>query len=98
MTFALWFLNRFGAFLVVPIAVLLLIFPTGRFLPGRWGAAGKVALASWCCRRWSCWWRRRRTGWRRHLPPGVDLDPTTIPVPREDAAGWCRRGGRRRRA
>ena len=43
MTFALWFLNRFGAFLLVPIAVLLLIFPTGRFLPGRWGTAGKAA-------------------------------------------------------
>ena len=43
MTFAVWFLNRFGAFLAVPIVVLLLIFPDGRFLPGRWGAAGRAA-------------------------------------------------------
>ena len=38
MSLALWFLLRFTAFLPVAIAVLLLIFPTGRFLPGRWGA------------------------------------------------------------
>ena len=37
MTFALWFLKRFTAFLPVAIAVLLLIFPTGRFLPGPLG-------------------------------------------------------------
>ena len=35
---ALWFLDRFGAFLPLTIAALLLIFPTGRFLR----AAGRV--------------------------------------------------------
>lgn len=44
MTFALWFLNRFGAFLPVAIAVLLLVFPTGRFLAGGWGVLGRAAL------------------------------------------------------
>ncbi|QFG68079.1 hypothetical protein [Ornithinimicrobium pratense] len=38
---ALWLLNRAAAFLPVTIALLLLLFPTGRFLAGRW------RLASW---------------------------------------------------
>ena len=37
---ALWFLNRFGAVLPLGIAALLLIFPTGRFLPGWLGRLG----------------------------------------------------------
>ncbi|MBF4768408.1 sensor histidine kinase [Nocardioides agariphilus] len=41
---ALWFLNRFGAFLPMTVAALLLVFPTGRFLVGRWGTAGRAAL------------------------------------------------------
>lgn len=41
---ALWFLTRFGAVLPLGIAVLLLIFPTGRFLPGWAGRVGIGAL------------------------------------------------------
>lgn len=41
---ALWFLTRFGAELPLGIAALLLIFPTGRFLPGRLGRVGIGAL------------------------------------------------------
>ncbi len=41
---ALWFLNRFGAVLPLGIAALLLIFPTGRFLPGWLGRLGIGAL------------------------------------------------------
>ena len=41
---ALWFLNRFGAVLPLSIALLLLIFPTGRFLPGWLGRLGIAAV------------------------------------------------------
>ena len=40
---ALWFLNRFGSVLPLSIAALLLIFPTGRFVPG-W--LGRLGIAS----------------------------------------------------
>lgn len=36
MTFVLWYFNRFGAYLTGVVTALLLVFPTGRFLPGRW--------------------------------------------------------------
>lgn len=50
MSLALWFLNRFGAFLPAAIALILLVFPTGRFLPGRpraisWAAAILMLLS-----------------------------------------------------
>ena len=41
---ALWFLNRFGSFLPVTVAVLLMIFPTGRLLSGWWGRLCAVVL------------------------------------------------------
>jgi signal transduction histidine kinase len=44
MATAFWFLHRFGALLPVSVAALLLIFPTGRFLGGRWGVAGRISL------------------------------------------------------
>ncbi|MCE5292273.1 MAG: histidine kinase [Nocardiaceae bacterium] len=44
MTFTVWFYDRFGGFLPVVIAAMLLVFPTGRFLSGAWGMLGKAAL------------------------------------------------------
>ncbi|GAA5113571.1 hypothetical protein GCM10023339_18140 [Alloalcanivorax gelatiniphagus] len=42
-----WFVARVGAFLLSGLVALLLVYPTGRFLPGRWRtAATGVALAS----------------------------------------------------
>ncbi|NYD56227.1 signal transduction histidine kinase [Nocardioides marinisabuli] len=43
-TLALWFWGRVGSLLPVVAAVLLLLFPTGRFLPGRWGRASGAVL------------------------------------------------------
>jgi signal transduction histidine kinase len=78
-TFALWFLLRFTALLPATLVVLALVFPDGRFLPGRWGAASKVCVTvmvlsalSYCVVPYGS---VTRTG---QLPPGVDTDPTTI--------------------
>jgi signal transduction histidine kinase len=86
MTFALWFLLRFTSFLPVAIAVLLLIFPTGRFLPGRWGTAGRVSLAVMCLTCLAV--IVAPSEGRNHVavPAGVDLDPTSIPVPADTFA------------
>jgi signal transduction histidine kinase len=79
MTFAVWFLMRFTALLTATIVVLPLLFPEGRFLPGRWG------VASWLCMGVMVlsalaydvvpYAAKTVPG---DLPPGLDLDPTTI--------------------
>ncbi|WP_101394455.1 sensor histidine kinase [Phycicoccus duodecadis] len=81
MSAALWFLNRFGAFLPVVAALLLLLFPTGRFLPGRMGSAGRVALGVMALAAGVV--LVAPSGDRTAgvvLPPTVDLDPTTLAV------------------
>ena len=79
MTAALWFLDRLGAFLPVVAAVLLLIFPTGRFLPGRWGVAGRVSLGVMVLGGLMVLVAPStgRPGAVR-LPAGVDRDPTSL--------------------
>ncbi|GAB3445524.1 hypothetical protein GCM10027517_26610 [Phycicoccus ginsengisoli] len=43
---ALWFSGRFGSFLLVGVPLLLLLYPTGRFLSGAWGVVSRLSLAS----------------------------------------------------
>ena len=62
------------------IAVLLLIFPTGRFLPGRWGLAGKVSLAVMTAVCLLVIVAPSSGFLDVAVAPGVDLDPTTIPA------------------
>jgi signal transduction histidine kinase len=81
-SFALWNLNRLGAFLPVTIAVLLMIFPTGRFLEGRWGRACQAALALMVVSVVVL--VLSPTGSATPdvaLPTGVDLDAFTLPLP-----------------
>ncbi|TNM40441.1 sensor histidine kinase [Nocardioides albidus] len=79
MTFALWFLNRFGSYLTSVTAVLVMIFPTGRFLSGRWGTASWVATVAMVISG-LCFLVIPAEGDRSipDLPAGVDEDPTSI--------------------
>lgn len=79
MTFALWFLNRFGSYLTAVTAVLVMIFPTGRFLPGRWRVASWVATVAMAISG-LCFLVMPAEGDRSiaDLPPGVDENPTSI--------------------
>jgi len=86
MTFALWFLLRFTSFLPVAIAALLLIFPDGRFLPGRWGTAGKASLAVMCLACVAVIVAPSDGRSDVPVPASVDLDPTSIPVPADTPA------------
>ncbi|MGB0102401.1 MAG: sensor histidine kinase [Nocardioides sp.] len=80
MTFAVWFLFRFTALLTASVILLPLLFPEGRFLPGRWG------VASWLCMvvmvvsalAFVVVPYERQSSGTSTPPPGVQLDPTTI--------------------
>ncbi|WP_395658542.1 sensor histidine kinase [Nocardioides sp.] len=77
MTFAVWFLARFTALLPATIVVLPLLFPEGRFLPGRWGVASWVCMTAMCLSALATVvmpYRQETDA----FPPGVDPDPTTI--------------------
>jgi signal transduction histidine kinase len=79
---ALWVFNRLGAFLPATVAVLLMIFPTGRFLPGRWGLACRLALAAMVLA--GCVLLVSPMGSDHlyaSLPAGVDADAATLPLP-----------------
>ena len=79
---ALWVFNRLGAFLPAAVAVLLMIFPTGRFLPGRWGLVSRVALGAMVLA--GVVLLVSPTGANHlynSLPPGVDVDAGTLPLP-----------------
>lgn len=43
---ALWFSGRFGSFLLVGVPLLLLLYPTGRFLAGPWGVVSRLSVTS----------------------------------------------------
>ncbi|TIC85886.1 GAF domain-containing sensor histidine kinase [Nocardioides sp. GY 10113] len=78
MTFALWFLNRFGAYLTVITAILLMVFPTGRFLPGRWRTWCRAVVALVAVAGLTFLVVPSADRVPADLPPDVDPDPTTI--------------------
>jgi signal transduction histidine kinase len=81
-TLAAWFLNRFGAFLPATVAVLLLIFPTGRFLAGRWGVVGRVVLGAMVLAAFAVIVSPTTQDFVDvDLPPGFDVNWATLPIP-----------------
>src|SRR4051794_6070189 len=79
---ALWYLNRFGAVLPLSIAALLLIFPTGRFMPGWLGRLGIAALTGMgLATLLALVMPATDTVVVAGLPPGIDLDLLSLPVP-----------------
>lgn len=80
MTFAMWFLNRFGAFLPITIGALLLVFPTGRFLAGRWALLGRVAMGVLVGSGLIILVTPSEGRLEHDLPARIDPDPTSIPA------------------
>lgn len=81
MTFAVWFLERFGAFLPVSILALALIFPNGRFLPGALGVLGRAVVAGATLSAAVLLvvpLEEHLSESMRTLPPEVDVDPISI--------------------
>jgi signal transduction histidine kinase len=82
MNAALWFLNRAGAYLPASVAALVVLFPTGRHLPGRWGRASRAALAAMVAAATVVVIAPARgAGTRVPVPAGVDLDWGSLPMP-----------------
>lgn len=76
---ALWVLNRFGAFLPASVAVLLVLFPTGRFLSGAWGRIGRLALVGMALAALVVVLAPANGQVEDvNLPPGVDLDAGSL--------------------
>lgn len=46
--FAVWIVAQVGAFLLVGLPVVLVLYPTGRLMPGRWGAVSVLVIAMAC--------------------------------------------------
>ena len=46
--FALWFVAQLGAVLLLCLPSLLVLYPTGRLMPGRWGKVSVVVLVMAC--------------------------------------------------
>lgn len=79
LTLAAWLLLRFNSLLPASIVVLPLLFPDGRFLPGRWRVASWACMAvmvlgavAYMVTPYPLAYDPAR------LPPGLDLEPTTI--------------------
>ena len=78
---ALWVLNRLGALLPLTIAVLLFIFPSGRFLAGRWGRAGQAAVSVMLAAALLIIIAPANgRGTEVAVPPDVDLDVGAVPM------------------
>ncbi|MDH2414776.1 sensor histidine kinase [Nocardioides sp. CER19] len=83
---ALWSFNRLGAFLPLTGALLLLLFPTGRFLPGRWRVTGWVTtLAMGLGALVVVVTRADGALPDVRLPSEVDVDWGSLPLPASDA-------------
>ncbi|CAM3168939.1 GAF domain-containing sensor histidine kinase [Nocardioides dubius] len=79
MTWVLWFLNRFGVYLTAVTAVLVMIFPTGRFLGGAWGWVSRATVVLLVLSGLVVLVAPAEGGLGvDELPAGVDLDPTTL--------------------
>ncbi|PWW23653.1 histidine kinase/DNA gyrase B/HSP90-like ATPase [Geodermatophilus normandii] len=86
-TAAFWFVNRFGAWLLLELPLLLLLYPHGRLPSGRWRPAGVLSLAMTALLPTLLLVVPSRIADARagtETPAvyrSLDLDPTSLPLP-----------------
>lgn len=79
LTFAGWYLLRFTSLLPASLALLPLIFPDGRFLPGWWGRASWACMAAMVSSALLFTLMPDRSRVAGQLPPGYDRDWGVVP-------------------
>jgi signal transduction histidine kinase len=86
-TFAFWFVQRFGAWLLLGLPLLLLLYPDGRLPGGRWRPAAVLSLASTALLPTLLLVVPSEIAEARAEEPvpapfrSLDLDPTSLPLP-----------------
>ncbi|MDP9431042.1 MAG: hypothetical protein M3Q47_20250 [Actinomycetota bacterium] len=86
-TFAFWFVQRFGAWLLLGLPLLLLLYPDGRLPAGRWHPAALLSLASTALLPTLLLVVPSDIAEARaeeEIGPvfrSIDLDPTSLPIP-----------------
>jgi signal transduction histidine kinase len=86
-TLAFWFVNRFGAWLLIELPLILLLYPDGRLPAGRWRAVAVGSLASTALLPvlllvMPSEIADARAGMTTpEIYRSLDLDPTSLPLP-----------------
>jgi signal transduction histidine kinase len=86
-TFAFWFVQRFGSWLLLGLPLLLLLYPDGRLPDGRWRIAALLSLASTALLPTLLLVVPSGIAEARAEEPvpavfrSLDLDPTSLPLP-----------------
>jgi len=86
-TFAFWFVQRFGSSLLLGLPLLLLLYPDGRLPSGRWRPAAIASLVSTAMLPALLSVVPSEIAIARAGEPlpavfvGIDLDPTSLPLP-----------------
>ncbi|HWM73329.1 MAG TPA: sensor histidine kinase [Nocardioides sp.] len=80
--FAFWFVARFGAVLLPGFILLLLLYPTGRLMSGRWRRIGQAVVAASCGLPLALLIAPDDVVYRGEVAvPGVNTDLLAVPLP-----------------
>jgi signal transduction histidine kinase len=82
-TAAFWFYERIGAFLLLGLPLLVTLYPDGRFMPGRWGVASRVAVGLALLLPVALVLAPTSALYQGPVPPWIDPDVPALPLPDE---------------
>ena len=81
--FAVWFVARLGAFLLLGLPLALVLYPGGRLMPGRWGTASVAVVVAATTLPVLLLVAPDSVVFLEQPVPGVRTDALALPVPRD---------------
>ena len=86
---AVWFVARFGSFLLLGLPLLLVLYPTGHLMEGRWRVASLATVVAAASLPVMLLLDPRRRGVPQRSPgcPGVDTELVSLPLPEDAVIG-----------